>query len=115
MVFSINKKDKKMLEFPQMLTEEEQKHVKSLEDNEGWIILQEIFNVSIKIIDSKLANWTFETGDNGEPLIKSIKQFEKWQLQNILVKELLAFIENGGIISSEQEFAPKLSEDRIYE
>lgn len=85
------------------VTAEQKDEIKEVTTMPGWQHIVEPIIVSIDLKEKELVNWTFERNDDGQITQKSIVQYEKTQIQLVLLKEFLAFVQEGGILFEEDD------------
>jgi hypothetical protein len=107
-----------ILELP-ILDKKQEEEVALLKKMAGWDILLEAFNVTIELNEAQLYNWEFTRDKDNEVTKKSLADFEKVQLKNILLKEFLQFISDSGTIegvkSEWDDDIDETSDNEVYD
>ncbi len=89
-----------MIELP-LLNDDQKKALNELQEFDGWKVVEETMDVSIRTADVELANWKFEYDDDGKIKQKGVLEFEKKQMEVRILKEFWYFLGNGVIIEKE--------------
>ena len=89
-----------MIKIPN-LKKEHLKEVLEIKGMEGWRIIVQSLEYSIKTMNVELANWKFEYDDEARIKPISLKKFEELQKEALLLKEFLSFLDNCDKMTSD--------------
>ena len=88
-----------MVKFPK-LTAKQVKDVSVTKQTEGWKVLERIFEANIGFLDAEILSfaWKYDV-TTGDPLKKSVMDFQAVQEKSRLIKSLLVFLQKPVILT----------------